>query len=98
MPLSVQQGLLAHSTDLTIIGTALRRSRAVAAISTVTLLTLHSMWFHQPFQMDDWLLLAESSPVVANGRALGRGDVFNSAGEVVASFAQESMIRGITPQ
>jgi acyl-CoA thioesterase len=36
--------------------------------------------------------------VVANGRAFGRGDVFNSSGEIVASFAQESMIRSITPQ
>jgi len=98
-PLSVQQGLLAHSTDLTIIGTALRPFEGVSqADSTVTLhtaVTSHSMWFHQPFQMDDWLLLAQSAPIVANGRAFGRGDVFNAAGEIVASFAQESMIRAI---
>lgn len=93
----VHQALLAHATDLTIIGTALRPFDGVSqADSTVTLhtaVTSHSIWFHQPFRMDDWVLLAQHSPVVANGRAFGRGEVFSSAGEVVASFAQESMVR-----
>jgi acyl-CoA thioesterase-2 len=97
LPLSVQQALLAHATDLTIIGTALRPFEGVSqADSTVTLhtaVTAHSIWFHQPFSMDDWLLLAQTSPVVSGGRAFGRGDVFTAKGEVVASFAQESMIR-----
>jgi acyl-CoA thioesterase-2 len=95
----VHQALLAHATDLTIIGTALRPFDGVSqADSTVTLhtaVTSHSMWFHQPFLMDEWLLLSQHSPVVANGRAFGRGEVFTSAGEVVASFAQESMVRQI---
>jgi acyl-CoA thioesterase-2 len=98
---SVHQALLAHATDLTLIGTALRPFEGVSqADSTVTLhtaVTSHSMWFHQPFRVDDWLLLVQHSPVVANGRAFGRGDVFSSAGEVVASFAQESMVRSIEP-
>lgn len=96
-PPSVHQALLAHATDLTIIGTALRPFDGVSqADSTVTLhtaVTSHSMWFHQPFRLDDWVLLAQHSPVVANGRAFGRGEVWSSTGEVVASFAQESMIR-----
>jgi acyl-CoA thioesterase-2 len=99
LPLSVQQALLAHATDLTIIGTALRPFEGVSqADSTVTLhtaVTSHSVWFHQHFDMSDWLLLAQTSPVVADGRAFGRGDVFTAKGEVVASFAQESMIRQI---
>ena len=98
---AVHQALLAHATDLTLIGTALRPFDGVSeADSTVTLhtaVTSHSMWFHQPFQIDDWLLLVQHSPVVANGRAFGRGDVFSRAGEVVASFAQESMVRSIEP-
>ena len=98
-PLAVHQALLAHATDLTIIGTALRPFEGVSqADSTVTLhtaVTSHSIWFHQPFGIDDWLLLAQTSPVVAGGRAFGRGDVFNAKGDVVASFAQESMIRSL---
>jgi acyl-CoA thioesterase-2 len=98
---SVHQALLAHATDLTIIGTALRPFDGVSqADSTVTLhtaVTSHTLWFHQPFRMDDWLLLAQASPVVSRGRAFGRGDVFTAAGECVASFAQESMIRTMEP-
>jgi acyl-CoA thioesterase-2 len=100
-PRPVHQALLAHATDLTLIGTALRPFEGVSqADSTVTLhtaVTSHSMWFHQPFQLDDWLLLAQSSPVVANGRSFGRGDVFSAAGQVVASFAQEAMVRSLAP-
>ncbi len=94
----VHQALLAHATDLTIIGTALRPFEGVSqADSTVTLhtaVTSHSIWFHQPFRLDDWVLLAQHSPVVANGRAFGRGEV-HANGEVVASFAQESMVRKV---
>lgn len=98
---SVHQALLAHATDLTIIGTALRPFEGVSqADSTVTLhtaVTSHTLWFHQPFRLDEWVLLAQASPVVSRGRAFGRGDVFTAAGECVASFAQESMIRTIEP-
>lgn len=99
-PLAVHQALLAHASDLTLIGTALRPFEGVSqADSTVTLhtaVTSHSLWFHQPFRISDWLLIAQESPVVANGRAFGRGDVF-AGNELVASFAQEAMIRPIPP-
>ncbi len=98
-PLSVHQALLAHATDLTIIGTALRPFDGISqADSTQTLhtaVTSHSLWFHQPFRMDDWVLVSQHSPVVAKGRAFGRGEVFDAGGRVVASFAQESMVRQI---
>ncbi|MEO7429392.1 MAG: acyl-CoA thioesterase domain-containing protein [Acidimicrobiales bacterium] len=99
---AVHQALLAHATDLTLIGTELRPFEGVSqADSTVTLhtaVTSHSMWFHQPFRIDEWLLVAQASPVVANGRGFGRGEVFTEAGECVASFAQESMIRRLEPK
>lgn len=96
---SIHQALLAHATDLTIIGTALRPFAGVSqrdSNETIhTAVTSHTVWFHQPFRLDDWLLITQTSPVVANGRAFGRGDVFTEAGELVASFAQESMIRAL---
>jgi acyl-CoA thioesterase II len=55
--------------------------------------TSHSLWFHQPLRVDDWLLVDQVSPVLAGGRAFGRGDVWSLDGRLVASFAQESMIR-----
>jgi acyl-CoA thioesterase-2 len=97
----LHQALLAHATDLTLIGTALRPFDGVSqADSTVTLhtaVTSHTLWFHQPFRVDDWLLVAQHGPVVANGRSFGRGDVF-AGDELVASFAQEAMVRQVEPQ
>lgn len=51
----------------------------------------HAMWFHRPFRIDEWLLYAQVVPSVAGGRALARGSVFNRAGALVASVAQEGM-------
>ncbi len=96
--LAVHQALLAHATDLTLIGTALRPFEGISqADSTVTLhtaVTSHTVWFHQPFRVDAWLQVGQHSPVVAGGRSYGRGDVF-AGGELVASFAQEAMVRRI---
>jgi acyl-CoA thioesterase II len=94
--LFLHQALLAHATDLTLIGTALRPFEGISqADSTITLhtaVTSHTLWFHQPFRVDGWLQLSQRGPVVAGGRSYGRGDVF-ADGELVASFAQEAMIR-----
>lgn len=92
----VHQALLAHATDLTVIGTALRPvdglSQADSTVTLHTAVTSHTVWFHRPFRVDDWLLISQAAPVVAHGRAWGRGDVF-AGDRLVASFAQESMIR-----
>lgn len=94
------QALLAHATDLTLIGTALRPFDGVSqADSTVTLhtaVTSHTLWFHRPFRTDDWLLVTQEGPVVAHGRSFGRGDVY-AGDRLVASFAQEAMVRSLPP-
>src|SRR3546814_10661135 len=94
---ALHQALLAHATDLTLIGTELRPfegvSQADSTVSLHTAVTSHSMWFHQPFRVDEWLLIAQASPVVANGRGFGRGDVFTQAGELVAPFADRKSKR-----
>lgn len=93
----LHQALLAYATDLTIIGTALRPAEGLSQADTMTkfhsAVTSHSLWFHQPLRVDEWLLIDQVSPVVAGSRAFGRGDVWSSDGRLVASFAQESMIR-----
>ena len=97
---ALHQALLAYATDLTIIGTALRPAEGLSQADTMTkfhsAVTSHSLWFHQPFRADEWLLVDQVSPVLAGGRAFGRGDVWSSDGRLVASFAQESMIRMLT--
>jgi acyl-CoA thioesterase-2 len=87
--------LAAYATDLTLIGTALRpmdgvgqRGNGTAFTSAVTSRTI---WFHRPFRTDGWLLL--HSPLLAHGRSFGRGDVLSEDGSLVASYAQEALLR-----
>ncbi|WP_010487323.1 acyl-CoA thioesterase II [Pseudomonas sp. S9] len=53
----------------------------------------HSLWFHCNLRMDDWLLYAMDSPWAGNARGFARGSVFNRQGKLVASVAQEGLIR-----
>ena len=89
--------LTAYATDLTLIGTALRplegfnqKGNGTAFTSAVT---SHTVWFHRPFRTDQWLLLRQRSPLMAHGRCFGSGDVFTEQGSLVASYAQEALLR-----
>lgn len=53
----------------------------------------HAMWFHRPFRIDDWLLYVLDSPTSQSGRGLAHGRFYDQAGGLVASVAQESMLR-----
>ena len=53
----------------------------------------HVMWFHEPFRADEWLLYAIESPKAHGARGLVRGKVFTKDGRLVASTAQEGLIR-----
>jgi acyl-CoA thioesterase-2 len=58
----------------------------------------HAIWFHRPFRMDDWLLHVVESPSASGGRGLVRGQFFSRDGQLVASTAQEGLIRLRAPQ
>jgi acyl-CoA thioesterase-2 len=94
--------LTAYATDLTLIGTALRpidgagqRGNGTTFTSAVT---SHTAWFHRPFRTDGWLLLRQHSPLLAQGRCFGRGDVLTEDGMLVASYGQEALLRFAEPQ
>jgi acyl-CoA thioesterase-2 len=94
---SYAPALAAYATDLNLIGTALlavdgfdHTGNGTAFTSAVT---SHNLWFHRPFRSDDWLLLRQHSPLVAHGRCFGRGDLLTEKGSLVASFAQEALLR-----
>ena len=53
----------------------------------------HAMWFHQDFRVDDWLLYSIDSPAAHGARGLVRGQIFSRDGRLVASTAQEGLIR-----
>ncbi len=91
------QALLAHASDLTIIGTALLPVAGLSQADTGTkfhsAVTSHTLWFHSSFRIDDWVLVDQVAPVLDGSRGFGRGDVWTRDGRLVASFAQESMVR-----
>ena len=96
---AVHQGLLAHATDLTVVGTVLLPVEGVSQADSYhtlhTAVTSHSVWFHRPFRIDEWCLIAQHSPTLAGARGFGQGHAFAADGALVASFAQECMIRPI---
>ncbi|HJR39016.1 MAG TPA: acyl-CoA thioesterase II, partial [Nocardioidaceae bacterium] len=53
----------------------------------------HTIWFHRPFRADQWLLYDQASPSASGGRGLAFGRVFTEEGTLVASVAQEGLIR-----
>ncbi|MBF6341464.1 thioesterase family protein [Nocardia abscessus] len=89
--------LAAYATDSSPIGTALRPLKGVGQSGNGTAFTsattTHSVWFHRAFRTDDWLLLRHHSPLVAHGRCFGKGDILTQDGTLVASFAQEGLLR-----
>ena len=93
----IHQALLAYLSDLTLIGTALLPhdgwSQLDAHRTLRTSVIAHQVWFHRPFRIDDWLLLSQTSPAASAGSTFGTGHVHTHEGELVASFAQEAMIR-----
>ncbi|MFF0224061.1 acyl-CoA thioesterase [Streptomyces sp. NPDC004629] len=96
-PRAAAPALLSYATDLTPIGTALRPvagvTQADAGTVFVSAVTAHTVWFHRPFATGRWLLLRQHSPLAAHGRCFGRGDVLTEEGELLASFAQEALLR-----
>jgi acyl-CoA thioesterase II len=89
--------LAAYATDLTLIGTAIRPLDGLSQRGNGTVftsaVTSHTLWFHRPFRTDEWLLLRQHSPLIAHGRCFGRGDILTEGGALVASYAQEALLR-----
>ena len=91
---AVHKYLLAYASDFNFLPTALQPHGVSFASPKMQMASLdHAMWFHRPFRMDDWLLYAIDSPSASNARGLVRGEIYNRQGELVASTAQEGLIR-----
>ena len=94
---AIHQALLAFGSELTLIGTALlphgEWSQRDAHVALRTSVIGHHVLFHRPFRIDEWLFVTQTSPLATGGSAYGTGHVYTATGELVASFAQQSMIR-----
>jgi len=88
------QSVLAYASDYGLLGTAFLPHGLVFQTPGLQAATLdHAIWFHRPFRADEWLLYATDSPSAAGARAFARGAVFTRDGRLVASVAQEGLVR-----
>jgi len=90
----IQAAILAYLSDMTLLdaslyphGTSVFDPRLQAASLD------HAMWFHRPIRFDDWLLYSQESPSASGGRGMTRGSLYTRSGALVASVAQEGLIR-----
>jgi acyl-CoA thioesterase-2 len=92
--LALNQCVLAYASDFTLLDTALIAHGRFVFDPNLILASLdHAIWFHRSFRADDWLLYAQDSPSSGGGRAFCRGTLFTRSGELVASTAQEGLVR-----
>lgn len=93
------QAVLAYASDYGILTTALQpHGRTFHDPALMAASLDHCMWFHRPFRADDWLLFAVESPVARGARGFARGSFFARDGTLVASAAQEGLIRPVKPR
>ncbi|WP_213875414.1 acyl-CoA thioesterase II [Pseudomonas sp. dw_358] len=86
--------LLAYASDFNLLTTALLPHGKSVWNRDMQLASLdHSLWFHGNVQADEWLLYAIDSPWAGNARGFARASIFNREGRLVASSAQEGLIR-----
>ena len=96
---AIHRSVLAYASDLMLLDSSLIAHGTTVFDETVQGASLdHALWFHRPFRADDWLLYAQDSPSTSGARGFSRGLVFDRGGRLVASVAQEGLIRPRPPR
>jgi acyl-CoA thioesterase-2 len=90
----LHQCVLAYASDFSLLDTALIAHGKLMFDKDIQLASLdHALWFHRPFRADEWLLYAQDSPSSHGARGFCRGSIFTRDGQLVASVAQEGLMR-----
>ncbi|EIM65402.1 acyl-CoA thioesterase II [Desulfobacter postgatei] len=93
---AIHRYMLAYASDFHLVPTALYPHGKTFWSPDMQVASLdHALWFHRDFRMDDWLLYVIHSPSAAMARALNRGAIYTRDGKLVASVAQEGLIRKV---
>lgn len=88
------QAVLAYASDYGLLATALLPHALSIRTPGLQVATLdHAIWFHRPFRADEWLLIAMDSPAAHGARGFARARIFTRDGRLVASLAQEGLMR-----
>jgi acyl-CoA thioesterase II len=91
---ALHRAIITYASDYTLLGTsALPHGLSWMRGELVGASLDHALWFHRDARADEWLLYATDAPWSGGGRGFNRGRIFNLAGELVASVAQEGMMR-----
>jgi acyl-CoA thioesterase-2 len=92
--LPMRQQILAYMSDYNLLTTATLPHREELNKGNTFYASLdHAIWFHRDIDFDDWLLYAMDSPSASNARGFARGSIFNKNGTLIASVAQEGLMR-----
>ncbi len=92
----LHQAVLAYASDWGLLGTALLPHARTVFDGTIQAASLdHAIWFLRPFRADGWLLYEMEAPSAAGARAFTRGQVYDADGRLVATTAQEGLIRPV---
>jgi acyl-CoA thioesterase-2 len=95
---AIHQCVLAYASDMMLLDSAMIPHGRTLFEKTIMAASLdHALWFHRPFRADDWLLYAHDSPNMSGARGFARGLIFASDGTLVASVAQEGLVRERRP-
>ena len=90
----VHQSVLAYASDMALLDSSLlAHGRSIFDRDLQVASLDHALWFHRGFRADDWLLYAQDSPNSSGARGFSRGEIFSRDGTLVASVAQEGLIR-----
>jgi acyl-CoA thioesterase-2 len=91
---AIHQCVLAYASDMTLLDTALvPHGRTLFEREFMAASLDHALWLHRPFRADDWLLYAQDTPSLQGSRGFSRGLIFARDGTLVASVAQEGLVR-----
>lgn len=91
---ALHQCVLAYASDMTLLDTALvPHGRTLFEKEFMAASLDHALWLHRPFRADEWLLYSQDSPNLNGARGFARGLVFKQDGTLVASVAQEGLVR-----
>ncbi len=96
---AIHQCVLAYASDMTLLDSALiPHGRTVFEKEIMAASLDHALWLHRAFRADEWLLYAQDSPNMGGGRGFSRGLIFTRDGRLVASVAQEGVVRLRQPE
>jgi acyl-CoA thioesterase II len=91
---AVHHAVLAYASDFTLLDTALIAHGKLLFDADIQLASLdHSLWYHRPFRADEWMLYVQDSPNAHGARGFSRGSIYTREGALIASAAQEGLMR-----